>query len=146
MLYFLLLKPGTTKETTVTTMNLTSIFPTFTAIYKSLTKRSKPSKRSLAERIEELENMLNQFLPWDMATRICARFFRHEPNFDLQSPEEEDTRYWIGRAIADFQFKVREFCYQFGTAITDELLENIKKGTQIYCPNFLPTYLPRFAN
>ena len=97
----------------------------------------------MAERIEELENILQQFLPWDMATRICARFFRHEPNFDLQSPEEEDTRYWLQRAIADFNHKVREFCFQFGTPLTDELIQNIKLGIQIYLPNFLPTYLPR---
>lgn len=134
MLYFLLIEPPTEDDPN---MELQKLFPTFTAIYRCLRPR-KNAPRPLKERIEELESILREFLPYGVAARICARLFQYEPTFDLQSPAEENTRYWLERAIADFQERVRQFCFDFKTPLTDELLERIKMGAVVYLPAFLP--------
>lgn len=131
LLYFLLLRPDIKEEN----MKLRELFPTFSAIYDTF----KPKRRrSLAERIEELEGLLRAFLPYGVAIRVCSRLFQREPDFDLQAPKEENTRYWISRAISDFQWRLERFSRQYGYELTDELVEGIKQGTYKYLPTFLP--------
>lgn len=134
MIYFLLIKPAPQDDSD---MELKKLFPTFAAIYRCLRPR-KDAPRPLIERIEELEGILRQFLPYGVAARICCKLFQYEPTFDLQSPLEENTRYWLGRAIADFEFRVQEFGRRLGSHMTAELVERVKVGAAIYLPVFLP--------
>lgn len=112
-----------------------ALFPTLAKLFNWRPGSKRP--RSLADRADELTNVLGQFLPRNVAVDFTMRIFGANPHFDLRAKEYELFRYKVEKACKDFLDKVAWLRDNLGELAAQTWVSAVREGQELFFPPYL---------
>lgn len=109
----------------------------FKSIRERLAKWLSNNNRSLAERADELTNLLGKFLPRQLAVAITAEVFHVSPGFDIKSKESEYALYLLKQAAKDFLDNVAWIESNIGLDASRHWVRAVRSGQELFFPPYL---------